>query len=111
SRQRSAYQEPCRTHQRALFEVSWAPGMLSNAIGRAIDRPLPWLTTSLRYELNQVVKEFVTAKGQPGTLSLSDLAGCAVQSPQAVPTNKYCSHDLDCAFNRAIGMPKVEAQM
>ena len=69
------------------------------------------VTTPLRDGLNLVAKEFVAAKqGQPGTLILSEFAGCAVELPQAVLTNPYSNRDMDRALDQAIDMPKAEAQ-
>src|SRR5690606_38281091 len=69
------------------------------------------VTTPLRDGLNLVAKEFVAAKqGQPGTLILSEFAGCAVELPRAVLTNPYSNRDMDRALDEAIDMPKAEAQ-
>ncbi|WP_419900025.1 glucosylglycerol-phosphate synthase [Roseomonas sp. USHLN139] len=68
------------------------------------------LTTPLRDGLNLVAKEFVAAKrGSPGSLILSEFAGCAVELPQAVLTNPYSKRNLDRALDEALDMPAAEA--
>ena len=55
-------------------------------------------------------ERLVAAKrGSPGSLILSEFAGCAVELPQAVLTNPYSKRNLDRALDEALDMPAAEA--
>lgn len=97
-------------------KLDWTPVVLfSNAI--PFERLIAYyrvadicLTTPLRDGLNLVAKEFVAAKnGRAGVLILSELAGCAVELPDAVLTNPYSNRDMDKALDMALDMPPAQA--
>lgn len=67
------------------------------------------LVTPLRDGMNLVAKEFVAAKaGKPGVLILSEMAGVAIELPEAIIVNPNNSGEIAEALNRALQMPYQE---
>lgn len=96
--------------------LNWTPIVLySNAI--PFERLMSYyraadicLTTPLRDGLNLVAKEFVAAKnGRPGSLVLSEFAGCAVELPDAIYANPYGHRDMDRALDEALAIHDEDA--
>ena len=67
------------------------------------------LVTPLRDGMNLVAKEFLAAKrDQPGVLILSEMAGAAVELPEAIIINPTNSEQIKEALLQALNMPEEE---
>ena len=96
--------------------LRWTPIMLSTR-GVPFDQLVCYyraadvcLVTPLRDGLNLVAKEFIGAQseGGAGALVLSELAGAAVELPEAVLVNPYSQRNMDAGLERALDMDFAE---
>jgi glucosylglycerol-phosphate synthase len=69
-----------------------------------------WITP-VRDGLNLVAKEYVAAhQGQDGVLVLSEFSGVVIELDEAIYTNPYSARSMARSIDRALNMPKEEAQ-
>ena len=67
------------------------------------------LVTPLRDGMNLVAKEYVAAKRErPGILILSEMAGAAIELPEALLINPNDINEIERAICKALQMPKQE---
>lgn len=67
------------------------------------------LVTPLRDGMNLVAKEYVAAKREkPGVLILSEMAGAAIELPEAILINPNDVNEIEVAICRALDMPEEE---
>lgn len=67
------------------------------------------LITPLRDGMNLVAKEYLAAKrDRPGVLILSEMAGAAVELPQAIIVNPTDTKQIEAAIVEALNMPEEE---
>lgn len=67
------------------------------------------LVTPLRDGMNLVAKEYVAAKREkPGVLILSEMAGAAIELPEAILINPNDVNEIEGAICRALDMPEEE---